>query len=189
MMLQRLAHKCACFKLRLSGKAHGRGRERPAPCWRGGLLMAIEKGSVPGNSKLIADVLPTVNHTDQALTYSTPFDARPSFFAAPQTTNEADALCSHKNRNSLKHQHFITRRTRKGCRNHAHVRKNRVLLAMTNGADLLDEDGYFIGENGSVNVNQKLGDRQPVEQVQQASGHTWWLAKRRPPRPSSGFGT
>ncbi len=116
--------------------------------------MAIEKGSVPGNSKLIADVLPTVNHTDQALTYSTPFDARPSFFAAPQTTNEADAFYVRTKTETASSISISLQEEQGKDAETMHMYEKIGYLAMTNGADLLDEDGYFIGENGSVNVNQ-----------------------------------
>lgn len=116
--------------------------------------MAIEQGDISGPRQLTANALPSVNHNEQIINYAQGFSSKPTFIAQSQTTNETDAFSIRVKNETASSIKVSLQEEQSADAETSHANEKVGYLAMTAGEDLLDMDGSFVGENGSVNAGQ-----------------------------------
>jgi hypothetical protein len=116
--------------------------------------IAIEPGSDTGGSRIDAGIVNNVTNTPKTLTFSPAFPAAPSFLAALQSANEADpVVVRYQNLTAASVEFFLEEETSKDPEI-THGNEKVGYVAFTPLQLLTDEGDYFIGETGSVNINE-----------------------------------
>ncbi|MCC6723062.1 MAG: DUF4347 domain-containing protein [Saprospiraceae bacterium] len=117
--------------------------------------LAIEKGDIgAGNGQMTAGLLNSLTHTEQVLNYPVAFPASPVFFAAAQTTNEADAFVIRTKAETTNNIRLYVQEETSGDAEVNHLGEKLGYLALKAGENLLDEESLFVGEPGKIAVNQ-----------------------------------
>ena len=114
--------------------------------------VAVEPGVLDSSVKLAANVLPTVNHTNQPLMYTTTFSTEPVFIATVQGMVNADPVSIRTQSETVNGIQLSLQEEQSADGETSHPNEKVAYMALTANAELYCTDGLFMGETGTLNA-------------------------------------
>ncbi len=116
--------------------------------------MALEPGTLDAAGvKMVAGFMNNANHNDQSLTYPVAFSSKPAFISSVNGTAQADPVSVRIKSETASGLQISLQEEQSADSETNHPNEKLAWLAVSNGLDILDENGGFVAESGTVGTS------------------------------------
>lgn len=116
--------------------------------------MAVEPGNVDGSYKMAAQLLASVNHNYQTLSYPLSFPSSPVFLACVNGMAQADPAVVRTKLETATGLQLALQEEQSADAEVSHANEKLAWLALSSGANIYDQDGGFVAGSGTVTASQ-----------------------------------